>query len=49
VAALVSRVTRGEDADLVVAALIHDAVEDQGISGQTIAAVGENVAGWCWK
>ena len=46
VAALVSRVTRGEDADLVVAALIHDAVEDQGISGQTIAAMfGENVAG----
>jgi GTP diphosphokinase / guanosine-3',5'-bis(diphosphate) 3'-diphosphatase len=46
VAALVNRVTRGEDADLVVAALIHDAVEDQGISGQTITAMfGENVAG----
>jgi (p)ppGpp synthase/HD superfamily hydrolase len=30
----------------VVAALIHDAVEDQGISGQTIAAMfGGNVAG----
>jgi hypothetical protein len=31
--------------NVVVAALIHDAVEDQGISGQTIAAMGENVAG----
>ena len=47
VAALVSRVTRGEDADLVVAALIHDAVEDQGISGQTIAAMGRMSLGWC--
>jgi (p)ppGpp synthase/HD superfamily hydrolase len=46
VAALVSRVTQGEDADLVLAALLHDAVEDQGISRQTIAAMfGEDVAG----
>jgi len=46
VAALVSRATQGEDADAVAAALLHDAVEDQRISRQTIAeAFGADVAG----
>jgi guanosine-3',5'-bis(diphosphate) 3'-pyrophosphohydrolase len=46
VAALVNRATQGEDADLVIAALLHDAVEDQGIGRLTIAEMfGEDVAG----
>jgi (p)ppGpp synthase/HD superfamily hydrolase len=46
VAALVNEATRGEDIGLVVAALLHDAVEDQGITRETIAEkFGEDVAG----
>jgi GTP diphosphokinase / guanosine-3',5'-bis(diphosphate) 3'-diphosphatase len=46
VAALVNEAAQGEDTDLVVAALLHDAVEDQGISRETIAEeFGEDVAG----
>ena len=45
-AALVNEAAQGEDTDLVVAALLHDAVEDQGISRETIAEeFGEDVAG----
>ena len=38
VAALVSRATAGSDANLAIAALLHDAIEDQGVRRATIAA-----------
>jgi guanosine-3',5'-bis(diphosphate) 3'-pyrophosphohydrolase len=45
VAALVHEATGGNDPDLIVAALLHDAIEDQGISRGTIAEqFGEDVA-----
>src|SRR5262245_34400270 len=37
VASLVSEATGGNDIDLVIAALLHDAIEDQGISRSLIA------------
>src|SRR3954463_272216 len=37
VASLVAEATHGEDPDLVVAALLHDAVEDQEVSYELIA------------
>src|SRR3569833_2739407 len=46
VASLVAEATAGNDHELVIAALLHDAVEDQGISRETIAQeFGERVAG----
>jgi (p)ppGpp synthase/HD superfamily hydrolase len=45
VAGLVTEATGGDDVNLMIAALLHDAVEDQGISRATIAAeFGEDVA-----
>jgi len=45
VASLVAEATAGSDSELVVAALLHDAMEDQGVERQTIvAAFGERVA-----
>jgi GTP diphosphokinase / guanosine-3',5'-bis(diphosphate) 3'-diphosphatase len=45
VARLVDQATGGEDADLVIAALLHDAIEDQGISRAHISEqFGEEVA-----
>jgi (p)ppGpp synthase/HD superfamily hydrolase len=45
VASLVAQATDGDDPNLVVAALLHDAVEDCGISGKLIAdTFGEDVA-----
>jgi (p)ppGpp synthase/HD superfamily hydrolase len=45
VATLVAEATRGNDPNLIVAALLHDAIEDQGISRSTIAEqFGEDVA-----
>ena len=45
VAMLVAEATSGKDADLVVAALLHDAIEDQEVPREIIAdAFGENVA-----
>ena len=45
VAALVSRATGGSDANLAIAALLHDAIEDQGVRRATIAEqFGEDVA-----
>jgi (p)ppGpp synthase/HD superfamily hydrolase len=45
VARLVDQATGGNDPDLVVAALLHDAIEDQGVSRATIAEqFGEDVA-----
>jgi (p)ppGpp synthase/HD superfamily hydrolase len=45
VAALVSDATGGNDPNLLMAALLHDAIEDQGISRSTIAEqFGEDVA-----
>ena len=45
VASLVSRATGGSDANLAIAALLHDAIEDQGVSWVTIAEqFGEDVA-----
>jgi len=45
VATLVAEATHGEDADLVIAALLHDAIEDQEVPRTIIAsAVGEAVA-----
>jgi (p)ppGpp synthase/HD superfamily hydrolase len=45
VAAMVADATSGEDANLIVAAWLHDAVEDQEIAPQTIAAqFGDDVA-----
>jgi (p)ppGpp synthase/HD superfamily hydrolase len=44
VAGLVTEATGGDDVNLVIAALLHDAVEDQDISRATIAAeFGEDV------
>ena len=44
-ATLVSEATHGSDPNLVMAALLHDAIEDQGISPSTIAEqFGEDVA-----
>src|SRR4051812_42551929 len=37
VAALVAEATGGKDVNLVIAALLHDAVEDQGVAPATIA------------
>jgi GTP diphosphokinase / guanosine-3',5'-bis(diphosphate) 3'-diphosphatase len=45
VARLAVEATHGDDPDLVIAALLHDAIEHQGISRETIAeAFGEDVA-----
>jgi len=45
VANLVAEATHGSDPSIVVAALLHDAVEDRGITRQTIASdFGERVA-----
>jgi GTP diphosphokinase / guanosine-3',5'-bis(diphosphate) 3'-diphosphatase len=45
VASLVSRATGGKDLNLVIAALLHDAIEDQGISRADIAnQFGDDVA-----
>jgi (p)ppGpp synthase/HD superfamily hydrolase len=45
VAALVAEATEGRDTDLVIAALLHDAIEDQCIPRERIAALfGEDVA-----
>ncbi len=45
VASLVAEATQGNDADLIIAALLHDAIEDQGVARATIAAMfGEDVA-----
>jgi guanosine-3',5'-bis(diphosphate) 3'-pyrophosphohydrolase len=45
VAMLVAAATDGEDTDLVIAAVLHDAIEDQKISRELIAgAFGESVA-----
>jgi (p)ppGpp synthase/HD superfamily hydrolase len=45
VASLVSKTTRGNDINLVVAALLHDAIEDQGIGRSLIAQqFGDDVA-----
>jgi (p)ppGpp synthase/HD superfamily hydrolase len=45
VARLVAGVTNGDDPNLVAAALLHDAIEDQNISRATIAEMfGEDVA-----
>ena len=45
VAGLVNQATDGDDPNLVVAALLHDAIEDQGIARDTIAErFGEDVA-----
>jgi (p)ppGpp synthase/HD superfamily hydrolase len=46
VASLVAEATGGDDPDLVVAALLHDAMEDQGVSREELAReFGEAVAG----
>jgi (p)ppGpp synthase/HD superfamily hydrolase len=37
VASLVTQATGGTDTDAVIAALLHDAVEDQGVTAETIA------------
>ena len=45
VASLVSQATGGKDINLIIAALLHDAIEDQGISRATIAEqFGDDVA-----
>jgi len=45
VAMLVAEATKGQDPDLVIAALLHDAMEDQEVPREIIAkAFGENVA-----
>jgi (p)ppGpp synthase/HD superfamily hydrolase len=45
VASLVSKATGGNDINLVIAALLHDAIEDQGISRSLIAEqFGDDVA-----
>lgn len=46
VADLVAKATGGQDLDLVVAAYLHDAIEDQGVTRAGLAAqFGEDVAG----
>src|SRR5258707_1046496 len=37
VASLVTQATGGADPDAVIAALLHDAIEDQGVTSETIA------------
>ncbi len=45
VAHLVAEATAGADANLIIAALLHDSVEDQGVKAHEIAALfGEDVA-----
>src|SRR3954471_10338080 len=45
VASLVAEATDGKDPNLVIAALLHDAIEDQEVPRQTIASIwGEDVA-----
>jgi (p)ppGpp synthase/HD superfamily hydrolase len=45
VAGLVTQATGGTDADAVIAALLHDAIEDQGVTAETIASeFGKRVA-----
>lgn len=45
VAYLVAEATEGRDPNLVIAALLHDAVEDQGVAPETLASeFGEDVA-----
>jgi (p)ppGpp synthase/HD superfamily hydrolase len=45
VASLVAEATQGEDPDLVIAALLHDAIEDQEVPSELIAGeFGANVA-----
>ena len=45
VAHLVAEATQGTDPNLIIAALLHDAVEDQGVKAHEIAALfGEDVA-----
>jgi guanosine-3',5'-bis(diphosphate) 3'-pyrophosphohydrolase len=45
VANLVTEATGGTDPTLVIAALLHDAIEDQGVASKTIAsAFGKHVA-----
>ena len=45
VAQLVAQATQGKDADLVIAALLHDTVEDQGVKREEIVTrFGEDVA-----
>jgi (p)ppGpp synthase/HD superfamily hydrolase len=44
VALLVAEATNGEDAELIMAALMHDAIEDQKILPKNIASIfGEKV------
>src|ERR1700738_1486635 len=46
VASLVTQATGGTDPNVVIAALLHDAVEDQGVPPETIASdFGRQVAG----
>ena len=45
VASLVTEATAGTEPDVVIAALLHDAVEDQGVTAETIAGeFGKHVA-----
>lgn len=45
VALLVAEATQGRDVDLVIAAYLHDAIEDQGVKYETLAAeFGRDVA-----
>src|SRR5690348_6088858 len=45
VAGLVAEATNGSDPNVVIAALLHDAVEDQGVTPETIASdFGQRVA-----
>jgi (p)ppGpp synthase/HD superfamily hydrolase len=45
VARLVAEATQGNDSNLIIAALLHDAIEDQGVARATIATMfGEDVA-----
>src|ERR1700722_13225598 len=45
VASLVAEATDGTDPHLVIAALLHDAIEDQGVRSKTLAGeFGEHVA-----
>jgi (p)ppGpp synthase/HD superfamily hydrolase len=45
VASLVTHATGGDDPNVVIAALLHDAVEDQGVTPETIAGdFGQHVA-----
>ncbi len=45
VALLVAEATRGEDTNLVIAAYLHDTIEDQGVEHETLAAeFGRDVA-----